>query len=154
MAFLRKDKKGQFIEVVCNFSPVHREGYRVGVPFPGRYEVVFDTDDPSFGGAGLGNHEPLKSEYVSCHGQEQSIAIDLPPMSAVILRCVKKFPPRRKKAELKLETEPKKAVQKAAKSKAVKAGAKGAKTSASKAEDKPRTAARRKPAASKKAEKD
>ena len=114
-AFLRKDKKGQFLLVVCNFSPVHRKGYQVGVPFPGRYELVFNTDDESFGGTGLGDKEPLKTEYIACHGQEQSISIDLPPMSAVIYKCVKKFPPRRKKAELQPAAEPKKAVKRTAK---------------------------------------
>ena len=70
----------------------------MGVPFPGRYECVFNTDAEEFGGAGLGDCEPLKSSYTPCHGQEQSIRIDLPPMSAVLYRCAKKFPPRRKKA--------------------------------------------------------
>ena len=114
-AFVRKDKKGQFLVIVCNFSPVHRKDYRLGVPFPGRYELVFNTDDESFGGSGLGDKEPLKSEYTPCHGQEQSMLIDLPPMSAVIYKCVKKFPPRRKKAELQPASEPKKAVKRAVK---------------------------------------
>ena len=68
--------------------------------------MAFNTDDPAFGGSGLGDVEPLKSEYVPCHGQEQSIEVDLPPMGAVILRCTKKFPPRRKKAELKPAARP------------------------------------------------
>ena len=96
--FLRKDKKGHFLLVMCNFSPVHRDGYRVGVPVPGRYECVFNTDDPAFGGGGVGDSSPVKSEYVPCHGQEQSMTIDVPPMGAVIYRCAKKFPPRRKKS--------------------------------------------------------
>ena len=79
--------------------------------------------------------------------------IDLPPMSAMILRCVKKFPPRRKKAELKPAAEPKKGVQKAVKSKAVRAGPKSARGPTPKAETKPATA-RRKPAAAKNDSKD
>lgn len=98
-AFLRWNRKGKFLAMLCNFSPVHREGYRIGVPVPGRYEVLFNTDDAAFGGAGLGDKDPLKSEYIPCHGQEQSVTVDLPPMSAVFLTCTKKFPPRRKKAE-------------------------------------------------------
>ncbi|MBT9684018.1 1,4-alpha-glucan branching protein GlgB [Pseudoflavonifractor sp. MCC625] len=105
-AFLRKDKNGHFLLTLCNFSPVHRAGYRLGVPCPGRYEVAFNTDDPAFGGNGLGDLEPLKSEYIPCHGLEQSISVDLPPMGAVILRCTKKFPPRRKKAELSPAAKP------------------------------------------------
>ena len=97
-AFVRRDKKGGCLLVCCNFSPVHRRGYRLGLPFPGRYECVLNTDRPEFGGTGLGDTAPVKSEYVPCHGQEQSMEIDLPPMSAVIYRCVKKFPPRRTRA--------------------------------------------------------
>ena len=97
-AFVRRDKKGGCLLVCCNFSPVHRRGYRLGLPFPGRYECVLNTDRPEFGGTGLGDTAPVKSEYVPCHGQEQSMEIDLPPMSAVIYRCVKKFRPRRTRA--------------------------------------------------------
>ncbi|MCD7948319.1 MAG: 1,4-alpha-glucan branching protein GlgB [Oscillospiraceae bacterium] len=93
--FLRRDKKGHALLVLCNFSPVHRAGYRVGVPSPGRYEVLFNTDDIAFGGAGFGDKEPLKSDYIPCHEQAQSIEVDLPPMSAVILTCTRRFPPRR-----------------------------------------------------------
>ncbi|NCE65161.1 1,4-alpha-glucan branching protein GlgB [Pseudoflavonifractor sp. 524-17] len=99
-AFLRKDKKGKFLLSISNFSPVHRAGYRLGVPVHGRYDVVFNTDDPAFGGSGLGDQAPVKSQYIPCHGMDQSIAIDLPPMSTVLLRCTRKFPARRSKAEL------------------------------------------------------
>ena len=99
VAFLRKNTRGEPLVVLCNFSPVHREGYRVGVPFPGRYACLLNSDEARFGGAGRGDSEPLRSEYIPCHGQEQSIAVDLPPMSALIFHCERKFPPRRKTAE-------------------------------------------------------
>jgi len=83
---------------VCNFSPVHRQNYRLGVPAAGQYERVFSSDDAAFGGAGLGDRTPLRTEYSESHGQPQSLLLDLPPMSAVIYRCVRKFPPRRKSA--------------------------------------------------------
>ena len=88
-AFLRKDKKGGFLLTVCNFSPVHRYGYMVGVPVHGQYTCVFNSDDACYGGGGLGDHDPLESRCAPCHGREQSIAIDLPPMSAVIYRRTK-----------------------------------------------------------------
>ncbi|MEG0825249.1 MAG: 1,4-alpha-glucan branching protein GlgB [Oscillospiraceae bacterium] len=98
--FVRKDEKGKFLVVLCNFSPVHRKGYCLGVPAPGQYEVVFNTDDAVWGGTGLGDHQPLKTAYLPMHGQEQSLEIDLPPMSTVILKCTRKYPPRKaKKAE-------------------------------------------------------
>ena len=97
-SFLRKDRKGDFVLAVCNFSPVHRPGYRLGVPYRGTYQCVFNSDDEHFGGSGLGDKEPLSSEDIPMHGQEQSLVIDIPPMSGVIYRCTRKKPAIRKKA--------------------------------------------------------
>ena len=97
ISFIRKDDKGDFLVAVCNFSPVDRTGYCIGVPVPGAYTCIFNTDDEDFGGQGRGDKEPVKSTYTPCHGREQSIIITLPPMSAVIYKCTRKFPPRRKK---------------------------------------------------------
>ncbi len=96
-SFLRKDRKGDFVLAVCNFSPVHRPGYRLGVPYRGTYQCVFNSDDERFGGSGLGDKEPLSSEDIPMHGQEQSLVIDIPPMSGVIYRCTRKKPALRKK---------------------------------------------------------
>ncbi|MEG0765612.1 MAG: 1,4-alpha-glucan branching protein GlgB, partial [Pseudoflavonifractor sp.] len=76
-AFLRKDAKGNTLLTVCNFSPVHREGYHVGVPYRGTYACCFNTDDAAFGGEGLGDRLPLSSVDTPLHGQDQSIVIDL-----------------------------------------------------------------------------
>ena len=108
IAFLRKDKKGNPLVVVCNFSPVDRTGYTIGVPAAGTYTCLFSTDDPAFGGAGRGDQAPVKSQYNPCHGKEQSITLALPPMSAAIYKCTRKFPPRRKKAEAAKGTKSKK----------------------------------------------
>ena len=121
VAFLRKDSKGDALVVVCNFSPVDRTGYTVGVPVPGVYTCIFNSDDPDFGGKGGGDHEPVRSRYVESQGREQSITISLPPMSAVIYKCTRKFPVRKKKAD-KAEA-PKPAVRKKAAAPAVKAPA-------------------------------
>ena len=107
--------------MLCNFSPEHRNGYRVGAPFGGSWAVAFNTDDPAYGGEGLGNKEPIKTEKIPCHDQQQSLAVDLPPMSAVILRCVRKNPVRKPKAE-KADA-PAKAEKKPAKAKAEEAPA-------------------------------
>ncbi len=121
VAFLRWDRKGTPLIVLCNFSPEHRNGYRVGAPFGGSWAVAFNTDDPAYGGEGLGNKEPIKTEKIPCHDQQQSLAVDLPPMSAVILRCVRKNPVRKPKAE-KADA-PAKAEKKPAKAKAEEAPA-------------------------------
>ena len=97
VAFLRKDKKGQFLVFLCNFSPVHREGYRVGVPFRGTYQEVFSTDAEEFGGGGRLNAGPLNTIDSPRHGQAQQLSVDIPPMGAVVLKCVKKKPPLKPK---------------------------------------------------------
>ena len=56
----------------------------------------------AYGGQGRGDKEPVKSTYTPCHDREQSITITLPPMSAVIYQCTRRFPVRRKKGETKL----------------------------------------------------
>ena len=94
VSFLRKNQKGDFLVIVCNFSPVHREGYRIGVPAAGKYEVLLNSDDTRFGGTGAGDTGLVASEKLPWHGQEQSIAIDLPPMAGVIYRCARKSPAR------------------------------------------------------------
>ncbi|MCD7928415.1 MAG: alpha amylase C-terminal domain-containing protein, partial [Oscillospiraceae bacterium] len=94
--FRRIDKKGRSLIVAVNFSPVFRAGYRIGVPRPGRYREVFNSDLEEFGGGGRQNGEQ-KTEYVPCHGREQSLCVDIPPLGAVILKCVKAFPVRKKK---------------------------------------------------------
>ena len=98
VAFMRKNKAGDSLIIVCNFSPVHREGYRVGVPAAGKYGVLLNSDDAAFGGTGLGDKKDVSSEAIPCHGQEQSITIDLPPMSGVIYRMTRKAPVRKKAA--------------------------------------------------------
>ncbi len=96
-AFLRWNTKGECLVIVCNFSPIHRDGYLVGVPWAGKYACILNSDEDRFGGAGDGDKAPLSTKKTPCHGQEQSIAIDLPAMSSVIYRCVRKNPVRRKR---------------------------------------------------------
>ena len=146
VAFLRWDRKGQPLIVLCNFSPEHREGYRVGAPFAGSWGVAFNTDDPAFGGDGRGDKAPIKTEKIPCHDQQQSFTVDLPPMSAVIYRCVRKSPVRKPKAEQAEapKTEKKPAAKKTAKAEKPKKAASKAK--AAKAPEKPKRAARGKKA--------
>ena len=114
VAFLRWDRKGTPLIVLCNFSPEHRDGYRVGTPFAGTWAVAFNTDDAAYGGEGMGDKEPIKTEKIPCHDQQQSMTVDLPPMSALILRCVRKSPVRKTKTE-KAETAKKVAPKKTTK---------------------------------------
>jgi 1,4-alpha-glucan branching enzyme len=70
--------------VVLNFTPLPREGYRIGVPFPGEYVEVFSTDNPRYGGSGVLQGRGLWSEAVPCHGRPYSIRLRVPPLGAAI----------------------------------------------------------------------
>lgn len=86
IAFRRIDEKGKEIIVVCNFTNVERCDYRIGIPKKGAYKIVFNSDDVDFGGEGKGNKGKLKTESINMHGFEQSISLDLPPLSAIYIK--------------------------------------------------------------------
>ncbi|MDD7428724.1 MAG: 1,4-alpha-glucan branching protein GlgB [Oscillospiraceae bacterium] len=89
------DKKRELI-CVCNFVPVERTKYRIGVPYAGSYKQILNSDDVEFGGAGTVNNKTIKAEDYSMHGCDYSIELDIPPMSALYFEYV---PPKtRKKA--------------------------------------------------------
>jgi len=70
--------------VVCNFTPVPREDYRIGVPRPGRYRECINTDATEYGGTGVGNAGEVHAEPHPAHGHHQSVRIRLPPLGALI----------------------------------------------------------------------
>lgn len=102
ISFRRIDKKGNEIVVVCNFQPVLRENYRIGVPIDGTYSEVFNTEWSEFGGCGISNGTAIVSEEIPMHGLAQSISLTLPPLSVMYFKCVHKKPKRkpRKKKEV------------------------------------------------------
>nr|WP_246212450.1 1,4-alpha-glucan branching enzyme [Streptomyces abyssomicinicus] len=86
LAFLRFDAQGSPLLAVCNFSPVVRDDYRVGVPddVPAWGEVL-NTDAQRYGGSGLCGSGPLKPEPQPWHGLPASLRLTLPPLSTVWL---------------------------------------------------------------------
>ena len=82
IAFLRRDAAGRMILVVCNFNPVLRQGYCMGVPEPGSYRELFNTDDTRYGGTGVHN-KAVKTRKEPMHGFEQSVSLTLPPLSTM-----------------------------------------------------------------------
>jgi len=78
---------GETVLVVLNFTPIVRYGYRLGVPEPGTYVEIFNSDALEFGGSGIVN-EPRPSADVPWHGHSQSIEFMLPPLGAVFLKRV------------------------------------------------------------------
>ncbi len=91
LVFRRIARDGRSLIAVINFSPVALEGYRFGVPPKARYEEVFNTDDAQWGGSGVTNPEPIVTEAIRSHQEEQSIAVRVPPLGAVILQGKGKF---------------------------------------------------------------
>ncbi len=83
VAFLRKDSAGKQILVVCNFNPVLRENYAMGAPVSGTYKEVLNSDAVEFGGSGEVHNKSVRSKKKPLHGFDQSISINLPPMSAL-----------------------------------------------------------------------
>ena len=94
ISFRRIDRKGNEIIAVCNFVPVGRDNYRIGVPYEGTYEQILCTDDEKYGGTGVVQNGKVKAEDYSMHGYEQSIVIDIPPMSVMYFKCT----PKKKRA--------------------------------------------------------
>jgi 1,4-alpha-glucan branching enzyme len=73
------------VVAVANFTPVPREGYRIGVPRAGAWREVLNTDATVYGGTGRGNAGRVVAEPVPSHGQPQSLSITLPPLATLWL---------------------------------------------------------------------
>jgi 1,4-alpha-glucan branching enzyme len=87
-AFLRLGEEGSApILVVCNFTPVPRHGYRIGVPRAGRWREVANTDSRFYGGSDMGNEGEVHTLGEPSHGQPQSIFLTLPPLATIMLRA-------------------------------------------------------------------
>ncbi|MEO9511744.1 MAG: 1,4-alpha-glucan branching protein GlgB [Flavobacteriaceae bacterium] len=86
LSYVRKgnDPKDDLI-IVCNFTPVPRENYRVGIPKKSGLKLVFNSDDSKYSGSGVGA-KTLKLSSEAWNGHEQSVVMTLPPLSVVIYR--------------------------------------------------------------------
>ncbi len=87
-AFLRQGREGDIpILVACNMTPVPRHGYRIGVPRPGRWREIANTDSRFYGGGDLGNDGGAVTHDQPSHGEAQSVLLTLPPLATVMLRA-------------------------------------------------------------------
>ena len=85
VSYLRRGRDpNELAVVVCNFTPVPRENYRIGVPRPGRYRECINTDATEYGGSGVGNAGEVHAEPHPTHGYQYSISPRLPPLGALI----------------------------------------------------------------------
>jgi 1,4-alpha-glucan branching enzyme len=74
------------IVVVCNFTPVPRNNYRIGVRRHGTYKELLNSDAGVYGGSNIGNYGELMSDAVHAHGREYSLNLTLPPLAALYLK--------------------------------------------------------------------
>ena len=95
LSYLRRSGD-QFALIVLNFTPVPRKNYRIGVPAPGVYEEIFNSDSKYYGGSNTGN-VALEAEAREWMGRPYSLNMTLPPLAGVVLVL---------KPELEIEAEP------------------------------------------------
>ena len=86
IGYLRRARDGSFVIVVLNFTPVPRQGYRIGVPMGGDYRERFNSDSELYGGANAGNGTGLQAENIPWMGFQHSIVMTVPPLAGVILQ--------------------------------------------------------------------
>jgi 1,4-alpha-glucan branching enzyme len=86
LSYMRRGRNSDELAViVCNFTPVVRHDYRIGVPRPGRYLERINTDAADYGGSCIGNAGVVPAEPYPMHGHAYSLRLQLPPLGALIL---------------------------------------------------------------------
>jgi 1,4-alpha-glucan branching enzyme len=87
IAFVRfAQDRSDFVVVCCNFTPVPRHNYRIGVPGRGIYREILNTDSGMFGGSNMGNGGSVQTEDIACHGHPSSMRLTLPPLAVVAFK--------------------------------------------------------------------
>jgi 1,4-alpha-glucan branching enzyme len=87
LAFLRNGREGaESIAVVCNFSPIPRDNYRIGVPRKGFWKEVLNTDATHYGGTGRGNFGGIETVPFQMNGKPYSITVNVPPLAVVFFK--------------------------------------------------------------------
>lgn len=87
LVFLRKtDRVEDTLLVVCNFAPVLHEDYKIGVPYPGKYKEIFNSENKAFGGSGDVNPRLKVAKKDECDGRENSMRIKAAPLGVSVFR--------------------------------------------------------------------
>jgi 1,4-alpha-glucan branching enzyme len=87
LSFMRKSKDGEEIVVaIFNFTPMPRHNYRVGVPRPGYWREILNSDSQSYGGADFGNLGGADSQEIEAHGRQHSLNLIVPPLAALFFK--------------------------------------------------------------------
>src|SRR6185369_3428457 len=85
VSFVRRARDGTYAVVVLNFTPVPRHGYRIGVPAPGPYREILNSDSRYYGGSDVGNHGRLDAAPIPWMGQPARLELVLPPLAGLII---------------------------------------------------------------------
>ncbi len=94
LSFVRlAEDKNNFLIIICNFTPVVRKNYVVGVPAEGRYKVLINSDLEIYGGSGVHGNEAVHSREEPAHGRPCSLELTLPPLATMILKPKLSVPP-------------------------------------------------------------
>ena len=87
LVYMRRAKDpNDFVVVACNFTPVVREEYRIGLPTGGFYDEIFNTDSEYYAGSNVGNFPGVMAEEIESHSRPFSAEIKLPPLSTIVLK--------------------------------------------------------------------
>jgi 1,4-alpha-glucan branching enzyme len=86
LSFLRKSRQGEKILVVCNFTPMPRSRYRVGVPHGGWWREILNSDAGTYWGSGRGNAGGADAQPISVHGRQYSLDLTLPPLGVLFFK--------------------------------------------------------------------
>jgi len=90
LSFIRKaTSSNEFVVIVTNFTPVPWDGYRVGVPEPGYYKEILNSDSEYYWGSNVGNDGGQVTDSISMHGHPQSLSLILPPLATIMLKLGK-----------------------------------------------------------------
>lgn len=89
IVFMRRGgESGEELLIVCNFTPVLYENFRVGVPCAGTYREIFNSDCTNCGGTGFVNPKRVMSKEVGWDGREHSVSITVPPLGVSVFQCI------------------------------------------------------------------
>ncbi len=86
LTFVRRARDGRHVVIALNFTPVPRSAYRIGVPSPGDYREILNSDSSLYGGSNLGNAGHVQATGLAWSGQPASLELTLPPLAALVLQ--------------------------------------------------------------------
>ena len=86
LSWIRRDRAGDFVVCLTNFTPVVRYDYRVGVPAAGHYEELLNTDAETYGGSNVGNAGGVDADGTGAHGRPHSLILTIPPLATLVLK--------------------------------------------------------------------